>query len=326
MKKILLPLLMLASRLTIAADFNPAGAQTNTSAVMTSNSVTTATGTLVAQSTTSTNGAPVFQVKNQAKSVIFKITQDGTVTPTAGSINGSALVNGSVDTTKIGSGAVDTTKINWAAVTTNAIANLAVDTSKIGSGAIDTTKLGYASVKTNTIADGSVTQAKFAASVSASKIVQVVYCHTEAVTTGSTIIPFDNSIPQITEGDQYLTCSITPSAAANNLFVQAMGYWGEETNAAAAITDALFRDSTADAIGVNFTVDDGANDPLANFFSFAGLPIQVQVPATSTALTTFQLRAGPNAGAGGIRMNGVNGARVFGGALSTSIVIYEQVP
>ncbi len=76
-----------ASLLTVAsfvaigrtADFNPPSTQITTTPVMQSNQVATATGTLVALSTTTTNAQPVFSVKNQAKTRTFVVTQQGRV-------------------------------------------------------------------------------------------------------------------------------------------------------------------------------------------------------------------------------------------------------
>ena len=50
-------------------------------------------------------------------------------------------------------------------------------------------------------------------------VVQVVNTQTGAVATGTTIMPGDDTIPQITEGNEYLTRTITPTDAANTLLI-----------------------------------------------------------------------------------------------------------
>lgn len=52
--------------------------------------------------------------------------------------------------------------------------------------------------------------------------VQVAYAETAANTVLSTVIPADNTIPQVTEGTQVLSASITPTSASNFLLVEAM--------------------------------------------------------------------------------------------------------
>src|SRR4051812_19992946 len=42
-----------------------------------------------------------------------------------------------------------------------------------------------------------------------------------AVATGTTIIPYDDTIPQITEGTEFLTQAITPIATTNKLIIEA---------------------------------------------------------------------------------------------------------
>lgn len=236
-----------------------------------------------------------------------------------------ALQSSAVDTAKVATDAISTVKILGGAVTADKIAALAVDTTKIGSGAVDTTKLGFAAVTTNAIADGTITSAKLAASVGASKVVNSAYCHTEASSTGSTGIPFDDTIPQITEGDEYLTCSITPTSGSNNLLVEAQIYIGENANVGNGIIVALFRDSTADALAASFIDADSSGDPFGAFLTFSPVYVATRVSASSTSSTTFRIRAGGDSGLV-TRLNGTNGSRKLGGALTSFISILEVAP
>jgi hypothetical protein len=78
-------------------------------------------------------------------------------------------------------------------------------------------------------------------------IVQVVNTQTGAMATGSTTIPHDDSIPQNTEGDEYMTLAITPTSATNKLRIEVAAQLSP-SGGSTVITVALFQDSTADAL------------------------------------------------------------------------------
>ena len=59
----------------------------------------------------------------------------------------------------------------------------------------------------------------FVSSAVGGKILQMVYVFTGAYATGSTTIPFDDTIPQITEGNEVMTLAITPTSASSKLLV-----------------------------------------------------------------------------------------------------------
>ena len=140
-------------------------------------------------------------------------------------------------------------------------------------------------------------------------VVQTVYASTSANTTGTTPLPLDTSIPLITEGNEYLTCTITPKALTNKLKIDvSMTIKGASTDIGAALfnTDV----NATDAIRTGYGVASGAGNPAAiNFTHYMNVPI-----ATATV---FKLRAGTT-GAGTNTLN-----PFFAGAGITSITIQE---
>ena len=155
------------------------------------------------------------------------------------------------------------------------------------------------------------------------KVVQVVYA--EDATSGTHAnarIPFDDTIPQNTEGAEILTASITPLYSDSYLIIESLVHVGEESNVSNGVAAALFRDSTANALAVDFCASDFANSPFANGFTFASLRPSARVLSGSTAATTFKLRAGLDTNST-LRRNGVNGSRKFGGSLVTYLKITE---
>lgn len=146
----------------------------------------------------------------------------------------------------------------------------------------------------------------------ASKILQQVSASSSAYASGTTTTPADDTIPQNTEGTEFLTVSITPKSASSNLLIQVNANLAANVNG--TLTSALFRDSTADAIAAQ------GQYLLANEL-FVSV-ISVIVAASSTSATTFKFRCGSN-NAGTVGMNGVSGSRLYGGKAMSTITVTE---
>ena len=145
---------------------------------------------------------------------------------------------------------------------------------------------------------------------------QVVSYLTGAVATGTTAIPFDDTIPQITEGDQYMSLSITPKSATSKLIIDVVAYVSF-SSAGAWIPGALFQDSTANALA-------SIVYHLANSDSScidAPLVMRYVMTSGTTSATTFKFRAGASGGT--LTFNGVSGNRYFGGTMASGIIITE---
>jgi len=130
--------------------------------------------------------------------------------------------------------------------------------------------------------------------------------------TGTTLIPFDDTIPQNTEGDEYLSLSFTPKLNDSILYIE---FDGSFTNSATGIeTAALFKDTDADAIAAgSIWVSSAAIDRL-NFSK--------SMVSGTTSSITFKIRAG-GAVAGTTTINGFTGTRRLGGVLVSSLIITE---
>ncbi len=135
----------------------------------------------------------------------------------------------------------------------------------------------------------------------------------QATSTGTTLIPYDNTIPQITEGDQYLTSAWTPAATGNKIKVKAviLGSY----SVAAVITAALFKDATANALAAVAVQTTAVNQ-------ITMITLEWEITAASTALTNFYVRVGGST-AGTFTFNGNAGVAVFGGVASSSLTITE---
>ena len=151
----------------------------------------------------------------------------------------------------------------------------------------------------------------------ASKVVQMVNTQTGALATGSTTIPIDDTIPQITEGDQYMTRTITPTSASNVLLIQVVVFCGISA-ASMNVTVALFVGTTTNALAAIARNTGGANNLGINTFNH-------YMTAGVTTELTFRVRAGGN-DASTMTFNGNVGGRYFGGVAASSITITEYTP
>ena len=153
------------------------------------------------------------------------------------------------------------------------------------------------------------------AEMPAGSVLQIVNFQTGAVATGTTAIPYDDTIPQITEGDEYMTLAITPTNSSNKLLISIVAAVNS-TASNATLTGALFQDSTANALSAQITPRNGAT----NAPSLA--VIEHVMIAGTTSATTFRFRMGA-LGSATNTFNGYAGSRRYGGVSNSSITITE---
>lgn len=135
-----------------------------------------------------------------------------------------------------------------------------------------------------------------------------------ATTSGSTALPIDDTIPQISEGVEVITQAITPTSTAN---VLTMGIDLEVGMAVGGILGAaLFQDSTAGALYAGGLFEN-ANGTCTRFVGRYAMKAGI---ATST---TFRVRVG-TAGGATVKLNSNDGTnRVFGGVALSYLVVTE---
>ena len=156
-----------------------------------------------------------------------------------------------------------------------------------------------------------------AANALSGSVVQVVNTISGAVATGTTLMPYDDTIPQNTEGDQYMTLAITPTSATNKLKIDVVFNCGNSSGAG-MMSVALFQDTTAGALAaVGDQYLTGAKEAVICFTHY--------MTSGTTSATTFKVRAGSDQ-AGTTTFNGngqAAGTRTFGGVGASSITITE---
>lgn len=144
---------------------------------------------------------------------------------------------------------------------------------------------------------------------------QMVYNTDTAVATGTTTMPADDTIPQNTEGNQFMTQAITPKSATNILVIEATLFIAFSASTA-DISAALFQDSTANAIAAAA----GFYQETAN--RIFGVTIRHIMVAGTTSATTFKVRVGsPQIGT--VTFNGVASGRRYGAIPKSTMTITE---
>lgn len=148
----------------------------------------------------------------------------------------------------------------------------------------------------------------------AGKLVQQVNTLSGAVSTGTTVMPYDDTIPVITEGDEYMTRAITPTSASNKLRIDIIFYFSHTT--AGQEVAGLFQDTTTNALAVG-------SERIMSASNLFCIQFTHHMTAGTASETTFRLRAGHENDGTTTTFNGTSSARKLGGVLASSITITE---
>lgn len=267
-----------------------------------------------ALSVTASSGSTLGTVSAQASRIRAVLLDDGG-TPVLGLYNSynsstKSLVGineGAVysSTAEGGAGAADSAQVIYttAAKTSKAIREVAyMDSTQATAGTWATPLTSKVQINATTPKTGA--------------IVQVVRSIDGAVATGSTVMTFDDTIPQqSTDGDQYMSQAITPQAAANLLKIHHEGNYASGSSVGSMAT-AIFQDSAANALAAQVSGrNGGASATSLNVISH-------MMVAGTVASTTFKIRAGYS-GAGTTTFNGAGGVRYFGGVAASLLQVEE---
>ena len=129
-------------------------------------------------------------------------------------------------------------------------------------------------------------------------------------------IPYDNTIPQNTEGAEAKTLAITPLSDNSIILIDVVSHVGIPSSGGGLYgISALFVDSTADALAAQplFIGTGGGIVPHKFYASYTN---------SSTTTKTFKLRVGTST-TGNVYINGDASGGKFGGAMISSIVLSE---
>lgn len=146
--------------------------------------------------------------------------------------------------------------------------------------------------------------------------IQRVIATDKTVFSSSVLMPFDLTIPQITEGGAVISASITPKFSTSKLLIEYLAAGNLTTANSNYFCYALFQDSTANAIAAV-----GVRIQLPNIIRYI-------MTSGTTSSTTFQIRSGPGQSiAGSFAYTNANttGTRLLGGSSTTYLMITEYL-
>jgi hypothetical protein len=278
-------------------------------------------------------GSPPFSVDATGALAAASLTVTGALT--GGAVTGTsfALTGGSPPFSVTNAGALTAASITTAGAgsfgTLSATSITAANLRITGQGTCSAAgTLGWAS-NTLHVCDGTSWKAIVDASSSSAtnKVVDFQYAQrTDAVSLPGNF-PWDNTIPQITEGSQVLQLTITPKATGNLLKFEGVVNWSEPSNTANYFTIGAFRVGTSNALATwADAASNGNGRCTANgtYTQVCSTPIRFVLPAPDTTAQTYTLRVGLDGGSVFINQ-GESGQRL-GGTLTTSFSVMEIRP
>jgi hypothetical protein len=166
-------------------------------------------------------------------------------------------------------------------------------------------------VDTDAIVDDAVDHTKIANGA----VVQQVSAAYTGFDTTNVIMPWDNTIPQNTEGKEFMSLAITPKSATNVLVIEVLALTSNG-NATQVHTAAIFQDAIASALAANAVFTD------ANTVVPKPLEVKHRMVAGTTSATTFKVRIGPHQ-LTTLTFNGNAGANILGAIPKSIITITE---
>tara|TARA_S200000501_G_C20838446_1_gene750457 strand:+ start:1716 stop:2234 length:519 start_codon:yes stop_codon:yes gene_type:complete len=144
----------------------------------------------------------------------------------------------------------------------------------------------------------------------AGKILQVLYATSHEYITSTTLVPFDDTIMQITEGVEVITKAITPASASNLLKIDFHSTVGGTQN---YMTFGIFQDSTANALASSYFYGTHSND----------IALSTVIVAGTTSATTIRCRVGNSSGTVSINGYSTSGYPLGGDIPHTTLIVTE---
>lgn len=145
-------------------------------------------------------------------------------------------------------------------------------------------------------------------------VLKSAFTELSSVATGTNQIPFDDTVPQSSEGTEFMSLAITPKSADSVISVSVV-LFGSLLLDGEKITMGIFKDSDPNALAVSVLE--------AQSTSVVGMIVMnFAQGSTGTTEVTYKVRAGPSA-AGTVTVNGQSSSRLFGNVPKSFIRIVE---
>ena len=141
------------------------------------------------------------------------------------------------------------------------------------------------------------------------EIIQIVSTMSTVVVNCTTAVPYDNTKPLNSEGDQVMSCSITPTSATNTLKIDAVVF-GSVAGGGRMVAS-LYKNSDTTPLASGFVFSEYGEE----------IPLVYTMTSATTSTITFKINLGDNTGTA--YFNDYNAGGYYGGALTSSLSIAE---
>lgn len=145
------------------------------------------------------------------------------------------------------------------------------------------------------------------------QLVQEAYTAYNAADNGSATAVFDDTIPQVSESNIFMTQAITPTSKANLLDIEANGIVSYATDAINMIAG-IWQDATASALAAVYELGKSADGHI--------MRLKHRMIAGTTSSTSLKYGAAGTSGAA-MTFNGQTAARKLGGSMNSYISVKE---
>ena len=145
-------------------------------------------------------------------------------------------------------------------------------------------------------------------------VIQHAYTQTGSVATGTTIFPEDDTIPQITEGTEFMTLEIIPKFSTSTLSIEVHIFYSQSTGTRSGT--GLFKNNDTNALAFTSNYIHGAT-------SMGNMQVFYSETSSNTTARTYKVRCGLLQNSGTFTFNGQSGARKFGGTSLSTMRIME---
>lgn len=146
------------------------------------------------------------------------------------------------------------------------------------------------------------------------QVVQTTRVQSGILNFGTNLIPWDDTIPQVTEGSQYFDLEITPTSAANLVMITANVVGTSESAGTSHLTLSLLKNGAANAVAATTT------SPTATGLETT-IPLSWISLGSNNTIQQWDLAMGSSAT--GDTINGVASARKFGGVSASYLQAQE---
>jgi len=238
-------------------------------------------------------------------------------------VNNATITRTSADDTDNSTLEINSNKyrVKDSGITSTKILDYTILTTDIATGAVTSANILDHTITGDDIATNTITSINLATnaveswhlSTTFDTLVQSISVSTGEVMTTTADFAGGDLIPQLTNGLEILSVTISPQFTNSLLRVTAMAC--AKNSVANNIIVALFRDSTTNAFQAGWAGEEAHRYPF---------PLVCEVTSDATNSTTFKLHVGPE-GSGTVTINGDAGARKLGGVLKSWLRVEEVI-